>query len=345
MPPENATRYLVTGAAGCIGAWTMKLLLEEGVDAVGADLSPDRRRLRLVAGDQPAADARIVALDITDRNAVRAVVETERISHVIHLAALQAPFCRADPVRGSQVNVTGTINVFEGALAGRDRVRSVVYASSAAVFGPAVMYPDGLVRDDSPLSPSSTIYGVFKQANEWSGKVYAATSDLPTVGLRPFIVYGPGRDQGMTSGPSAAILSAVGGIPFHIPYGGYNLFHFGEDVARAFIAASRAEATEALALNIGGRRATVAEFVDALVAVVPEARSLITAQTDELPFPSKVDDSGLQRLTGGSAHVTLEDGIARSVAIFRDALERGAIQPPKVTRPESGAAEPAKVTR
>ena len=98
------------------------------------------------------------------------------------------------------------------------------------MFGPAVMYPDGLVRDDSPLSPSSTIYGVYKQANEWSGKVYAAISDLPSVGLRPFIVYGPGRDQGMTSGPSVAILSAVTGVPFHVPYGGHNLFHFGEDV-------------------------------------------------------------------------------------------------------------------
>jgi nucleoside-diphosphate-sugar epimerase len=219
--------------------------------------------------------------------------------------------------------------VFEAALAARERVRSVVYASSAAVFGPAVMYPDGLVRDDSPLSPSSTIYGVYKQANEWSAKVYAATSDLPTVGLRPFIVYGPGRDQGMTSGPSVAILSAVSGVPFHIPYGGHNLFHFGEDVARAFIGASRAEVTEALALNIGGRRSTVAEFMEALIAVVPEARSLITAETDELPFPSKVDDGGLQRLTGGSAHLTLHEGIARSVAIIRDALARGAIEPPK----------------
>jgi nucleoside-diphosphate-sugar epimerase len=327
MPSDSATRYLVTGAAGCIGAWTMKLLLESGVDAIGADLTPDRRRLRLVAGDDLAATARLLALDITDRDAVRTLVESEQITHVIHLAALQAPFCRADPVRGSAVNVTGTINVFEAVLAARERVRSVVYASSAAVYGPAAMYPDGLVRDDSPLSPSSTIYGVYKQANEWSAIVYSNTAGLPSVGLRPFVVYGPGRDQGMTSGPSAAILAAVSGVPFHIPYGGHNLFHFGEDVARAFTGASAAETDRALALNIGGRRATVAGFVEALVAVVPEARSLITAETDELPFPSLADDSGLQRLTGGSAHLSLEEGIARSVAIFRNAIERGALAP------------------
>jgi nucleoside-diphosphate-sugar epimerase len=325
----GTARYLVTGASGCIGAWTMKLLLEDGVDAIGADLAPDVRRLRIVAGDGAAADARLVALDITDRDAVRALVEAERITHIIHLAALQLPFCRADPVRGSQVNVTGTINVFEAAVAAPARVRSVVYASSAAVFGAAVMYPDGLVHDDSPLYPSTSIYGVFKQANEWSAKVYAGSHGLLTVGLRPFVVYGPGRDQGVTSGPSAAILSAVAGVPFHIPYGGHNLFHFGEDVARAFIGASRADVTGAPALNIGGRRATVAEFIDALVEVVPEASSLITSEPDELPFPSKADDAGLKRLVGGSMHVTLQEGITRSVRIFREALERGAVTAPQ----------------
>jgi nucleoside-diphosphate-sugar epimerase len=325
----GTTRYLVTGAAGCVGAWTMKLLADQGLEALGADLAPDRRRLQLVAGDEMAADARLVALDITDREAVRSLVESEQITHVIHLAALQMPACRADPVRGSQVNITGTINVFEAALAARDRVQSVVYASSAGVFGPAAMYPDGVVHDDSPLSPSSTMYGVFKQANEWSARVYAATTGLPSVGLRPFVIYGPGRDQGLTSGPSVAILAAVSGVPFHIPYGGHNLFQFAEDVARAFVAASDTERNEALALNVGGTRATVAGFVDTLVAIVPEARSLITAENDELPFPSIADDSGLQRLVGGMTYRTLEDGIERSVALFRDALRRGVIAAPQ----------------
>ena len=324
-----AIRYLVTGAAGCVGAWTMKLLIERGVDVIGADLAPESRRLRLVAGDEIAADARLVGLDITDREAVRSLVETEGITHIVHLAALQMPACRADPVRGSQVNVTGTINVFEAALAARDRVRSVVYASSAGVFGPAAMYPDGVVHDDSPLSPSSTMYGVFKQANEWSAKVYSSTAGLSSGGLRPGGVYGPRRDQRRTSGPSVAILAAVSGVPFHIPYGGNNLFQFAEDVARAFAAASETEGEGARALNVGGRRATVAAFVDTLVAILPEARSLISAESDELPFPSIADDSGLQRLVGGSTHLTLEEGIERSVVLFRDALRRGVVAAPQ----------------
>lgn len=331
MPMSDASsRYLVTGAMGCLGAWTMRLLIGSGAQVFGADLATEPKRLRLIADDDVVSAARFVALDITDGAAIRQLVETERISHVIHLAALQAPFVRADPPRGATVNVMGTINVFEAVIAARDQVRSLVYASSSAVFGPASLYPGGIVRDDSPLSPSSTLYGVFKQANEWSGRVYAETAGLPSVGLRPFIVYGPGRDQGMTSGPTVAILAALTGQPYHISFGGHVLVQFAEDVARSFIAACDAESPDALALNVGGPQSTVGEFVDALGAVVPEARSLITFEDAELPFPSRVDDSGLQRLTGGQSWIPLEEGVARSVAMFREALGRGVLAAPEL---------------
>ena len=94
---ERAARYLVTGAAGCIGAWTMKLLLEDGRRCHRRRPSPDRRRLRLVAGDRPAADAHSSRSTSPIATPSRLLVETERITHVIHLAALQAPFCQADP--------------------------------------------------------------------------------------------------------------------------------------------------------------------------------------------------------------------------------------------------------
>jgi nucleoside-diphosphate-sugar epimerase len=327
---DTSARYLVTGAMGCLGAWTMRLLIESGAEVIGADVSTEPRRLRLVADDALVSAAHFVRLDITDREAVRDVVREERITHVIHLAALQAPFVRADPTLGATVNVVGTINVFEAVMAARDQVRSLVYASSSAVFGPADLYPGGLVTDDSPLSPSSTLYGVFKQADEWAGRVYSETAGLSSVGLRPFIVYGPGRDQGLTSGPTVAILAALTGQPFHIPFGGHAVFQFGEDVARAFVAASAAETSGALALNVGGPQSTVSGFVDALGAVLHEARSLISFEDEELPFPSRVDDSGLQRLVGGLDWVPLEEGIARSVTMFRDALDRGVLAPPQL---------------
>src|SRR5581483_492658 len=113
--------------------------------------------------------------------------------------------------RGANVNVTGTVNIFEAVKRNRDHVRGLTYASSAAVFGPPTLYPDGVVSDDSLPSPSATIYGVYKQANEWTARVYAETQGIGSIGLRPFVVYGPGRDQGRTSSPTVAVVAAAAG--------------------------------------------------------------------------------------------------------------------------------------
>jgi UDP-glucuronate 4-epimerase len=321
-------RFLVTGCMGCIGSWAVRLLLDEGVPVVGFDLSTEPRRLRLIASEDQIAQAKFVTGDITDTAAVKRVIADEGITHIVHLAALQAPFCAADPVRGAQVNVVGTVNIFEAAVAHRDQVRGISYASSAAVFGPPALYPNGVVKDDSPLAPSTTIYGVYKQANEWTAKVYAQNQALGSVGLRPFVVYGPGRDQGMTSTPTVAMVAAVAGRPYRISFGGYVAFQYAEDVARLFIRAARTETTEAVALNIGGHCVSVAEIVAAIEAVVPEAKGLISYEEVELPFPARVDSSGLERFLGTLQQTPLLEGIRRSIETFRQALARNLLEVP-----------------
>ena len=89
---------------------------------------------------------------------------------MIHLAALQVPFCRADPSLGARVNVVGTVNVLEAAA--RRELGRVVYASSVAAY-------DAL--DDHDAAPAmqgvpSTLYGVYKRANEGTAHVYAASA-------------------------------------------------------------------------------------------------------------------------------------------------------------------------
>src|SRR5690606_31031575 len=113
--------------------------------------------------------------------------------HVIHLAALQVPFCRADPVKGAQVNVVGTANVFEAAR--QHGVPQVAYASSIAIFGAPEDYPPGLLPNDAPPRPR-TLYGVYKQANEGMARIYWQEHGLGSIGLRPYTVFGLGRDQG-----------------------------------------------------------------------------------------------------------------------------------------------------
>ena len=110
---RSAGRFLVTGALGCIGAWTVRQLVREDVPVVAFDLGDDPRRLAQIMTPEELGTVTFVSGDITDPGSVHAALEQHAITNVIHLAALQVPFCRADPSRGAQVNVTGTVNVFE----------------------------------------------------------------------------------------------------------------------------------------------------------------------------------------------------------------------------------------
>ena len=137
-------------------------------------------------------------------------------------------FCRANPSLGATVNVTGTVNVFEAAR--HHGVRQVSHASSIAVFGKASDYGTRVLPADAPRLPS-TLYGAYKVAGEDLAKVYWADHGVRSVGLRPHTVFGPGRDQGMTSLPSVAIEQAVRGQAFHVEFGGTLDFQYAPDVA------------------------------------------------------------------------------------------------------------------
>src|SRR5690348_11060439 len=86
---RSGERFLVTGALGCIGAWTVRRLVREGVPVVGFDLGSDPRRLALVLSPGELERVTMVVGDITDLAAVEAALETHAITNVIHLAALQ----------------------------------------------------------------------------------------------------------------------------------------------------------------------------------------------------------------------------------------------------------------
>src|SRR5262244_2118122 len=156
--------YLVTGAHGFIGAWVVKRLLASNFKVLIFDKCPDPHRLRLIMDDEEIGRTAFVAGDITDAEAVSRVFGEREITNVIHLAGLQVPTCRANPRLGAMVNVIGTINVFEAARARGNDLRGLVYASSAAVFGPEEEYGASPLDESAPLLPE-THYGVFKQCN------------------------------------------------------------------------------------------------------------------------------------------------------------------------------------
>lgn len=318
-------RFLVTGSSGCIGSWVIKLLGEAGIPVVGADIDPEPRRLAQLIPPESLPSVSFVRLDITDLDGVLRVLEGYRVNRVIHLAALQIPFCRADPVRGALVNVVGTVNIFEAAR--RLGIRSLVYASSVAVFGPPSFYGDAPLSDNAPQRPE-TLYGIYKQANEGTARLYWQDYGVPSVGLRPWAVYGVGRDQGLTSDPTKAVKAAVLGVPFKIRFGGRLDLQYAEDVAGVFIAAARQRVAGAPVFNIRGSVVSVEEFLAELGEILPESRGLIGWEGPPLPFPPELDDRGLREFLGGRVpHTPLAEGIRRTAEIFRALKAAGRLDP------------------
>ena len=309
-------RFLVTGALGCIGAWTVRQLVREGVPVVAFDLGGDSHRLALVMPPQDLARVTFVQGDILDLPAIERAIDAHGITNVIHLAALQVPFCRADPPRGAAVNVTGTVNVFEAVRRRADRMAQVVYTSSIGMYSPSDVDPvSGRFEEDADPHPGNH-YGVYKLANEGNARVYWQEAGLATTGIRPMTVYGAGRDQGMTSSATVAIAAAVLGVPYEISFGGRTLFQYAEDVAATMILASRSAPGGARVFNLGGIAVALTDWVAAIEQVVPEAAGRITVAAPELPFPAEIAHDRLAAL--GPVPVTpYGDAIAATADIYR----------------------------
>lgn len=324
---SNGEKFLVTGAAGCIGAWTIKILLDQGTEVIASDVSEDLRRLRLISyPDEVSVD--FVQLDVSKTDEVKRVVNENGITHVVHLAGLQLPFCAANPPLGALVNVVGTVNIFE-AIYQANRSVGLAFASSAAVFGASSSYTSGIVGDSSSLMPNSH-YGLYKAANEATARVYSMNHGIGSIGLRPFIIYGAGRDQGMTSDPTKAIVAAVAGVPFKIKFGGNVLLTYAPDCAHAFIEASRAAAGsgDAICLNVPGRRVGIAALVEMIERLVPGSEGLITWDPSPIAAPALLNEPALEAAIGSVMNRPLEQGLSESIAHFRVALEAGLISPP-----------------
>ncbi len=320
-------RFLVTGASGCLGSWTIAVLLQEGTAVTALDLSPDRYRLAYHIPDDQLEALDWIQADITHRDLLEQVIGDHQITHVIHLAALQIPFCQADPALGARVNVVGTVNVFEAVRQSSGRVRQIVYASSAAVYGLPAVYPPGPVPESAEARPG-THYGVYKLANEGTARIYWDSDRIASVGLRPYIVYGVGRDQGLTSSSTMAMMAAAAGQPYRISYGGAGAYHHAEDVAHTLIACARGPVDGAHVYNLPGHSATVAEIIAAIEAAEPSSAGQIGYDNEKLlPFPEQLDASRLKARLGSPPNRPLASGVRQTVASFRELVSRGKLDP------------------
>ena len=231
--------------------------------------------------------------DIADLARLREIVHRHDIRSIINLAGLQVPFCKANPPLGARVNVEGTINVLETA---RDRnIRRLAYASSVAALG---MPPGGAYL--------STLYGAYKLANEYTAKVYSMDWGVPSVGLRPNVVYGVGRDQGMSSSFTVGIACAVQGDTHDIPYTGALSWLYAGEAAAAFIAAVSRDEDDAMVFDLNGQCETVENGLDILARIAGSA----------MDAPPDLSDEPLREHVGDYPSISVETGIALTHKAF-----------------------------
>jgi len=330
-------RVLITGGYGFIGAWIIRNLLQSGHQVWVYDLKEDARRLRYILPEAEVRKVTFLQGDVTDLPALSSALSKHEITHVIHLAGLQVPTCRENPLLGAKVNVLGTLCVFEAVKALGDQVKRLVYASSAAVFGGPDKYNSlSPLGDDVMLTPS-THYGVFKCCNEGNARIYHQDNGISSVGLRPWTVYGVGRDLGMTSEPTKAIKAAFLGRPYAINFGGWSDFQYVDDVAKVFVNSLERPYQGAKSYNLRGDVVTLGDFHKALCEVLPEAKTLVTYGKAQIAIAYDLSDEGLQEDLGPMPKTSLVEGIRETVEIFRTHLAEGRLDTSDLDAPKSKA--------
>jgi UDP-glucose 4-epimerase len=307
-------RYLVTGGAGFIGSHIVDALVRAGrrvrvfdnfSSGTPANLAASREQVELFEGD------------LRDRDAVRRAVEG--VAVVLHQGALPSvQRSIEDPLTSHAVNVDGTLTLLEAARAAG--ARRIVLASSSSVYGDSPTLPKVETMPVDPRSP----YAVSKLAAECYALAWSASFGLPAIALRYFNVFGPRQNA---SSDYAAVIPRfitrmLRGEPPLIYGDGLQSrdFTYVADVVAANLLAAEAPAEVSGAFNIAcGGRHTLLDLVAALnqllgTAIAPEHAAPRAGEVRH----SQADIARATAQLGFEPRTTLEEGLARTVAHYRE---------------------------
>jgi len=326
----NPRRWLVTGAAGFIGAAITEKLLSLGQGVVGLDNFVTGHRHNIddvLAGTGPGSGTfELIEGDIRDAETCRRACQA--VDHVIHQAALGAvPRSLEDPMSSHMANVNGFINM---ALATRDAgVRRMVYASSSSVYGDHPELPKVEDRIGRQLSP----YAVTKRADELYASVFEDAYGLELTGLRYFNVFGRRQDP---NGPYAAviprwiaILLEAESCQIHGDGEQSRDFCYIDNVVQANLLAAtapnRSETANIYNVGCGGRTTLNTLFTllrDGLAESRPELADLAPEYADRRPGDVAHSQANIEKISrelGYEATHSIAEGIRETVAWFAGA--------------------------
>ena len=228
-------KILVTGAAGFIGMFTAKRLLDRGDTVIGLDNFNDYYDVSLkearAAILENYDDFSMVRMDLADRAGMEALFVKQRFDKVVHLGAQAGVRYSIDnPHSYIDSNIVGTLHILEGCR--HNNVEHLVYASSSSVYGANSAMPFSTHDNvDHPLA----LYGATKKATELMAHTYSNLYGLPTTGLRFFTVYGPWGRPDMS--PMKFAKCVVEGTPIDVyNYGNHSRdFTYIDDVVEGVV--------------------------------------------------------------------------------------------------------------
>ena len=328
---------LITGTAGFIGFHMARRCLESGyrvigIDNVNAYYDPQIKEDRLqVLQSWDAFEFHRVSLE--DRQAISKIFRDTSFDRVVHLAAQAGVrYSLTNPFAYTQSNIEGTLTILEGCRA--QRVPHLIYASSSSVYGLNTTQPFGTSHStDHPVS----LYAATKKANEMMAHCYSHLYQLPTTGLRFFTVYGPwGRPDMALFRFTKAIFA---GEPLEVYNGGRMKrdFTYVDDIVSAMVllldripapdpAWDPANPDPAISSapyrlhNIGNHQPTeLSRFIEVLEKTIgkPAILTPMPMQPGDV-LETFADVSSLQREIGFAPSTSVEEGVARFVAWYRD---------------------------
>lgn len=326
--------FLVTGGLGCIGAETTKWLIKNtsgNVIVCGRDVS--KQRVDRVFAEIDRTKVKTVTADITNQQLLSDIIERESISHVIHLAALQTPDCNQYRDLGMQINLGGTQNLIEAMKCHRAQIERFVFASSIAVYGPRAFYPEGRVPIDATPHPVN-VYGAWKLAGENITRIFHEETGIDSISLRPGVLFGPGRDAGLTSTPTTALKSVTLGIPYEIPFHNRQDYLFAPDVGAAFGHATLEPFAGYSAFTLPSHTVDTARFVSAIneaaekIGIPSQCNISIGGQS--VPFICDLDYDAFHSVFPKVPHTDLHTAVESSLRTFQEHLKQGWLRPENI---------------
>src|SRR5437660_5949007 len=310
-------RILLTGGAGFIGSTLARRLVEDNEIVALDNLHRDA-----MSGSELAEHPNLtfVQADVLDAEAVQEAAAGA--THIVHLAAIAGvDTVRESPVRTMRVNVIGTYNVLEAALATRGSVERLVEISTSEIFGThAFNVREGHVSTIGSVGEARWTYAVSKLAGEHLAHAYHDELGIPTVTVRPFNVYGPGQIGG--GAIRAFIEAALRGDNLTVRGDGAQIraWCYVDDMVEAVRLCLEHPNAVGQSYNVGNPRSavTIFDLAQRVKRLTGCPGEIVFAPLDyvdvelRIPTVEKARDD-----IGFAAKVELDDGLERTIAWYR----------------------------